>query len=38
MVIFNQKLISIDYSKLDMTEAYLGHNPTSVMDVFYKNS
>ena len=38
MATFNQKLIGIGYSKLDMTKAYVGHYQTSVMDVFYKNN
>ena len=38
MVTLNQKLIGIDDSKLDMSEAYLGHFQTSFMDIFNEGS
>ena len=37
MVTLNQNLMGIDDSKLYLTEAYLGHYQTSIMDIFYKN-
>ena len=38
MITLNQKLIGIDDSKLDLTEAYLGYYQMSIMDIFYRDS